>query len=616
MRALGLGFCMLAALAVSGPANAVVRGKPVHALALYGEPKYGPDFKHFDHVNPNAPQGGVLRLQGIGTYDSFNPFIVKGNPAMGLPYLGGASFFIEGLMAEGVDEPLTAYCLLCETVELATDSSWMEFTMRANARFHDGSPVTADDVVFSFNTLMEKGQPMYKLYWGDIDRVEKTGPLKARFYFKVKDNNELPLILGQLPVLSKAYWEKHDFTAGGLDVPVSTGPYKIAAFEPGRFIVYKRDPNYWGKDLPYHRGTMNFDEMRYDYYRDDDVGFEAFKAGGYDIQIETTATRWATGYDDKLLKNDAVVKKEFRDAMPDNPQFFAFNIRRGKFADPRVRRALALAFDFAWGNKNLAHGQYEQMVSYFQGSELASSGVPEGEELKILEKYRDKLPPELFTKPYEPVLTDGSGNNRENLLKARQLLTEAGWSSKGGTLVNDKTGEKLEIEFLSAQQGQEKWFNPYIQNLARIGVKGAFRVIDQTQYINRVTNFDFDVILGVSAQSISPGNEQREYWGSAAADRPGSRNFGGIKNPVIDAIIEDLIRVPSRESLVAHTRALDRVLLWNYYVVPQIANPSDRYAFWNKFGMPDKIPMRGVAIDTWWIDPAKAQALEGKRAAK
>lgn len=612
LKAAGLGIAI--AVAASAPTQALVRGKPVHALSVYGEPKYGPDFKHFDYVNPNAPKGGIIRQDSFGTFDSFNPFIVKGTPAAGLAYLGDASYFVEGLTMSGADEPFTYYCLLCETIEVAEDLSWVEYVIRSEARFHDGSPVTADDVVFSFNTLMEKGSPTYKLYWGDVDRAEKTGPLKARFHFKVTDNKELPLIMGQLPVISKAYWEKRDFAEPGLDVPVSTGPYKIDKYEPGRFITFKRDHNYWGRNLPAKIGTDNFDELRVEYFRDDEVAFEAFKGGAFDLFVENTASRWATGYDENDIKDNRVVKSMFRDGMPDSPQLFVLNLRRAKFADRRVRQAIGLAFDFEWSNKTLAYGQYESVNSYFQGTvDLASSGLPMGEELAILEKYRDRIPSEVFTTPYAPPKTDGSGNTRDNLLKARELMNQAGWSNKGGALV-DAQGRPFEIEFLTAQQGIEKWFSPFIQNLARIGIKGTIRLIDRTQYINRVTNYDFDLILGGPTQSISPGNEQREFWGSAAADKPGGRNWSGIKDPAVDAIIEDLVKAQTRESLAAHARALDRVLLWNFYTIPQLAVPAVRYAYWNKFGMPEMIPMRGVSVDTWWIDPARAAALESGRA--
>ncbi|MCB2107426.1 MAG: ABC transporter substrate-binding protein, partial [Rhodobacteraceae bacterium] len=557
----------------------------------------------------DAPKGGTLRLSAPSTYDSFNPFIPKGIPAAGLTYLGDAGYFIEGLTMAGIDEPFTQYCLLCETVEVAEDRSWIEFSLRPEARFHDGNPVTPEDVIFSFDMLMEKGQPLYQLYWGDVDRVEKTGDRKVRFIFKTTENSELPMIIGQLPVLSRAYWEKRDFAQATLDVPVSTGPYKIDRYEQGRYIVYKRDPNYWGRDLTIKAGVDNFDEIRFDYFRDNDVSFQAFLADNFDIFVENTATRWATGYDERLIADKKIIKQGFRDGLPDNVQCFVLNLRRGKFADALTRQALALAFDFDWSNKTLAFGQYEPMASYFQGSELAATGLPDAAELAVLEKYRNRIPPEVFTTAYQPPRTDGSGNNRENLLKARTLLQQAGWVAKDGALTDPKTGTVFEIEFLTAQQGIEKWFSPYIRNLERLGIKASIRLVDTSQYVNRLGEYDFDVVLGGPAQSVSPGNEQREYWGSEAADRPRSRNWSGIKNPVIDEIIEDLIRAPTRDDLVAHTRALDRVLLWNHYAVPELSVPVTRYAYWNRFGYPAVTPLRGVDLSTWWFDQARASAV-------
>lgn len=606
---------MGAALAVcaAAPADAVVRGKPVHALALHGEAKYGP-MQVFDYVNPNAPKGGRLRLAGLSTFDTFNPFSIKGTPAAGMTYLASNGFFYEGLTTQGANEPFTQYCLLCETMELAEDNTWIEYTLRAEAKFHDGKPVTPEDVVFSFETLLNKGQPTYRLYWGDVAKAEKTGPRKVRFTFKTKDNLELPLILGQLPVISKAFWEKRGIEATTLDVPVGSGPYKIASFEQGRFVVYRRDPNYWGKDLVVTKGTHNYDEIRFDYYRDDQVAFEAFKAYQYDHITENTALRWATGYDQKIIDSGLMMKEEFRDQLPDNAQGFVMNLRRAKFQDVRVRQALSLAFDFDSLNKTVAYGQYAPMESYFQGSELAATGVPQGEELAILTKYKGKIPDEIFTKPFQPPRTTGTGNLRDNLLKARDLMTAAGWEVKNGVLTN-KAGEPFTFEFTIWQPGIERWVGPYLQNLERLGIKGTLRVIDTTQAINRLNEYDFDMIIGIPGQSISPGNEQREFWGSAAADRPGGRNWPGIKNPVIDEIVESLIVAKTRESLVAHTRALDRVLLWNWYAVPELAAGQIRHAYWNKFGHPPMVPLQGPDITTWWIDPAKAAKVDAARGA-
>jgi microcin C transport system substrate-binding protein len=598
--------------AAAAPSQAIVRGKPVHGLALHGAPKYGPG-EVFDYVNPDAPKGGTFRIRAdTPTFDSFNPFVVKGTPAAGLTYLGANSYFTEGLTTQGSDEPFTQYCLLCETMELAEDSSWIEFVIRSEAKFHDGSPVTADDVIFSFETLMEKGHPFYKFYWGDVEKAEKRSARAVRFYFSNPDNAELPLVMGQLPILSKLYWREGTFESGSLDIPVSSGPYKISSFEPGRFVIYTRDQNYWGKDIVVTAGTHNFDEIRIDYFRDTEVAFEAFKAYQFDHLIENTALRWATGYDEGLIESGAMKKESFEDGMPDNTQGFVMNLRRSKFTDRRVREALGLAFDFDWSNKTLAYGQYAPMGSFFSGSELAATGLPQRLELEILEKYRGQVPDEVFNKPFSPTRTDGSGNNRANLLKARQMLTAAGWEIQGGMLTNSETGENFEFEFLLGQAGLEKWITPYLRNLERLGIKGSMRTVDSTQYVNRINAFDFDMMVGVPSQSISTGNEQREFWGSEAADRPGSRNWSGIKDAAIDAIVEGLIASATRESLVAHTRALDRVLLWNHYFVPELSVPATRHAYWNKFGRPKKIPLQGPDLTTWWYNASKAAVLDAK----
>lgn len=615
LSALRLAGLCIVGLMTATSANAIERGKPVHGLSMYGVPKYGPKDIPTDIVNPKAPKGGTLRMGAVGSFDSLNPFIVKGAPAGGLNYLGNDRhfYFIEPLMARASDEVNATYCLICETTEVAADNTWQEFTIRAEARFHDGTAVKADDVVFSFETLMAKGNPQYKFYWGDVARAEKINDRKVRFWFSNPNNAELPMVMGELPILNKAFWSKRDFESSTLDIPVSTGPYRIAGFEPGRFITYKRDPNYWGKGLPLSQGAYNFDEIRIEYYRDDDVTFEAFKAYQFDLRIESTSARWATAYDTAVVDAGLMKKETFTDGQPDSAQVFVMNLRRDKFSDARVRQALALAFDFDWSNKTLAYGLYAPMSSYFMGSELAATGLPQGEELEILEKYRGKIPDEVFTTPFTPPRTDGSGNNRANLLTARNLLKEAGWEPKNGVLTNTKTGATFELEFLLAQPSLDKWVNPYLQNLSRLGIKGQLRVVDVTQYLNRLNNYEFDMLVGGPGQSASPGNEQREFWGSAAADRPGGRNLSGIKNPAIDGLIEDLIASKSRESLVARTRALDRVLLWNWYTVPQLSHGSIWWAYWAKFGRPERTPLQGPSLATWWFDAAKSSEIDEKR---
>ena len=607
--------------AATPPSQAIVRGKPVHGLALYGEPKYGPDFKYFEYVNPNAPKGGTITRGLIGTFDSFNAFSFKGTPPHPglLQFMGNGSFFYfnEPLMARGSDESMALYCLICETVEVAKDNTWIEYTIRPEARFHDGTPVTPEDVVFSFDTLMTKGHPRYKFYWGDVDRAEKIDEGRVRFYFKTTKNTELPMLVGEIPVLNKAFWEAHDIETATLDIPIATGPYRIDRFEPGRFFTFKRDSNYWGKDLPVTRGAANFDEMRFDYYRDDDVSFQAFMAGAFDIRVEVNSTRWATGYDQGLIDSGALIKEAFTDDQPDEIHPFVINIRRAKFSGARVRQALALAFDFDGTNRTVAHGLMEPFSSFYQGSELASSGLPDGEELEILERYRNQIPAEVFTIGFSPPRNDTDGALRDNLLKAQELLASAGWDIRDGVLTNEKTGESFEFEFLLRLPVYERWVGPYLRNLERLGIKGTIRMVDPTQYLNRMDEFDFDMTIGAQplwgGQSNSPGNEQREQWSSDAADRNGSENWIGIKDSAIDAIIEDLIKAPTRESLVARTNALDRVLLWNHYVIPAYVEPEILWAYWNKLGRPDYTPANGPQTAVWWRDEAKAENLANLR---
>jgi len=623
MRALALALVALTGLFLCHEAAAMVRGKPVHGLTLYGEPKYGPDIKNFPYVNPDAPKGGTMRRRAIGTFDSFNSFAVKGNiPFPGLiHYMGNGWFFFfhEPLMTHGADEPFAAYCLLCETVEVADDNKSIEFALRPEARFHDGTPITPEDVVFSFETLMTKGHPRYRLYWGDIESAEKTGDHKVRFYFKTATNVELPMLAGEIPVISKAWWEKRDFTAATLEVPNASGPYRIDRFEPGRFIVLKRDPNYWGKDFFFAKGAFNFDEMRVDYYRDDDVAFQAFQADAFDAFVDSDASRWASGYDQKLIDSGAIRKLLLEDGQPDEVHPFVMNTRRPLFTDRKVREAMSYAFDFAASNKTVGHDLMAPFTSYWRGSELASSNsdLPQGEELAILEKYRGKIPDEVFTTPFKPPQTDGTGNIRDNLLKAQGLLAAAGWSVKDGVLRN-AAGTPFEFEFLIKDPIFQTWIIPYLQNLQRLGIKGTLRVIDQTQYINRMNEYDFDMTIGDfpwGGQSSSPGNEQRHMWGSDAADNPGNENWPGVKDPVIDAIIEDLIKASSRESLVAYAHAMDRILLWSHYVVPAYAEPKILWAVWDRFGYPDVQVQAGPNPAYWWYDQAKAVAVAAKRAA-
>ena len=580
-----------------------------HGLAMHGEPKHGAGFKHFDYVNPNAPKGGSVVLSATGSFDSLNPFIVRGQPAAGI------GLMYDSLTTQALDEPFTQYGLLAESIKTPSDRSWVEFKLRPEARWHDGQPVTADDVVFTFETLTEKGDPQYRFYYGSVDRVEKIDEHTVRFVFKPGENRELPLIIGEMQVLPKHYWQGREFDNTTLEPPLGSGPYRIESVDPGRSITFRRVPEYWGRDLAVKVGTGNFDQIRYDYYRDRVVSLEAFKAGEYDYRAENIAKAWATAYDIPALRNGLIVKDEVEHQRTAPIQGFVFNVRRPLFEDRRVREALDYAFDFEWSNAKLFYDQYRRTRSYFDNSELSATGTPSGEELELLEQYRGRIPDEVFTQEFQPATTDGSGRIRSNLRKADELLREAGWIIKDGKRVNAETGQPFEFELLLVGPTFERIALPFAKNLERLGITMRIRTVDSAQYIKRLETFDYDMIVGIWGQSLSPGNEQRSFWSSAAADRPGSRNYIGIKDPVVDELIELLIAAPDRESLVQRTRALDRVLQWGHYVIPQWHLDLDRLAYWNKFGRPEVTPLRGTSFNTWWLDPERAAALGRRRAA-
>ena len=574
-----------------------------HAISLHGTPKYPADFKHFDYVNPDAPKGGTLRMHTIGTFDSFNPFIIKGVPVV------GAELLFDTLTYQTGDEASTEYGLIAETIEVPDDYSWVAYTLRAEARFHDGSPVTVDDVIFSFELLTTKGGPHYRSYYQAVNSAEIIAPGKVRFNFSEGMNRELPSIVGQLPILSKAYWSGRDFEKTTLEPPLGNGPYQVDSMEPGRSITWRRVSDYWAADLPVCVGRFNFDVIRYDYYRDRTVALEAFKGGEYDVREEHTSKLWATGYDGPALRDGFIQREEIKHQRPTGMQGFFFNLRRAKLADPRVREALSYAFDFEWSNTNLFYDAYTRTESYFSNSPLAASGLPSSAELEILEPYRGRIPDEVFEKPYRAPHTDGSGNVRDNLRTAALLLKQAGWSLNDGVLVHQSSGEKLVLEFLLSSPSSERIVLPFKKHLERLGVKTSVRVVDAAQYYQRIDERDFDITTLVVPQSLSPGNEQTDFWSQAAADDPGSRNYAGIKNPVIDELIELLIAAPDYAALVTRTRALDRVLLWNFYVVPNWHIQSFRVAYWNKFGRPEVHQKYLLGIHTWWEDPEKTKAL-------
>ncbi len=572
----------------------LAQAAPQHALTLYGEaPKYPADYRHFAYVNPDAPHGGTLRQAGFGSFDSLNPFINKGVAAdeTGLIY--------DTLTRHSLDEPFTEYGLLAEKIERAPDNSWVRFYLRPEARFHDGHPLTAEDVVFSFDTLMKDGAPMYRAYYADVERAVAEDKHRVRFDFKHTDNRELPLILGQLAVLPKHWWAEREFGKSGLEPPLGSGPYRIADVQPGRSIRYERVKDWWGKDLPVNRGFYNFDAVQIDYYRDNTVALEALKAGQFDYWLESSAKNWATAYDVPPVKNGQLIKEEIANHNPTGMQGFVFNIRRPLFQDRRVREALGLLFDFEWTNRQLFNGAYTRTRSYFDNSELASRGLPDAAELKILEPLRGQIPEEVFTQEFQPPVSDASGIIRDQKRRAYQLLQEAGWRIEGDHML-DARGQPVRIEFLLAQSDFERVLLPYKRNLADLGINLEIRRVDVSQYVNRLRSRDFDMMVGGFAQSSSPGNEQREYWYSSSADNPGSRNFIGLKNPAIDSLVDGLIQADTRDSLISHTRALDRVLLWGYYVVPNWHIKTWRVAYWNHLVHPKVTPPYDIGLYTWW----------------
>ncbi len=590
-------------LAPVAAVRSVAETTRAHAIAMHGEPKYGADYAHFDYVNPEAPKGGSIVLGAFGSYDTFHPFVLKGRPSLGLGRM------YETLMSGSADEAFTEYGLLAEAIEWPEDRSWVTFTLRAEARWHDGEPVTVEDVIWSLDTIKTQGHPFYRAYYANLESAEEVAERQVKFTFSGDPNPELPLITGQMPILPKHYWADKDFEAATLDPPVGSGPYKISSYDAGRSVTYQRDADYWGKDLPMNVGQYNFDEIRYDYYLDQAIWREALKAGNVDFYRENTAKDWATGYDIPSVQDGRLVKELIPNEVPQGMQAFAFNARREIFSDSRVREALAYAFDFESTNAQIFYGSYTRNKSYFANSELASSGLPSGEELEILEKYRGSVPDEVFTQEFAPPVTDGSGRIRASLRTAFALLKEAGWEVQDGKLAHVETGAPMEFEILLSNPGFERVVLPFKENLDQLGVVATVRTVDTAQYQSRMDEFDFDMTVASWGQSLSPGNEQRDFWSSEAADTPGSRNYVGVSDPVVDELIALIISAPGRQSLIARTHALDRVLLWSHYVVPNWYLSAYRVIYWNKFGAPEARPKYDLGFETWWIDAEKAATL-------
>lgn len=584
-----------------------------HSL-IETEPRAEP-FERYPYVNPDAPKGGTLNSAAFGTYDSFNPFIVRGTAAAGLGTFGGLLY--DTLMQQSLDEPGSSHGLIAEALKFPDDYSSVVYRIHPDARWHDGEPITADDVVWSFEILTEISQS-YNRYYANVTGARALSEREVEFTFDQTGNRELPHIMGDLAVLPRHWWEGEDSQGRQRDVrnptlerPLGSGPYRIGDFSAGSHIVWERVEDYWAADRPVNIGRNNFDLRRYTYFQDDNAIWEAFKKGGIqDFRTENRAARWATQYDFPAFQNGAVIKREFESGAGQPMQGLVINTRKERFADRRVRQALTYAFDFENLNRTQFYDAYTRTTSYFEGTELAASGVPEGLELEILQSLKAELPEEIFTEEFTLPTYDSAQANRQNLRRAVELFAEAGWTTQGGRLVNE-AGQQFRIEFLAFNPDSERVTGPYINTLRRLGIDATLRIIDTSQYINRQRAFDYDIITTVLQQSLSPGNEQRDYWGSQAADLQGSRNLAGIRNEAVDELIDRVIFAADREELVAATRALDRVLLWNFYFVPQWHNPDIWVAYWDKFGIPEEQPHYvGVDLDSWWIIQEREEEIE------
>lgn len=562
-------------------------------ISIATKPKYEVGFKHFEYVDPNAKKGGEVKFSAIGTFDSFNPFVLKGQAAAGI------SSIYDTLMTSSLDEPFVYYPLIAQYIEVSPNNDWVKFYINKKARFHDGKKVTAHDVKFSFETLVHKGSPTYKRYYLDVKEVLVLDKYTVQFKFKTNKNKELPMILGQIQILPKHFWQDKDFLKSDSIVPMGSGPYKVAQYEFGRFVSYELDKNYWGKDLSVNVGQNNFGKIKYDYYKDRTVTLEAFKAGEFDYRLENTAKNWATLYTGKNFDSKKIIKEEIKHENVQGMQGLVFNTRNSLFQDREVRRALNLALDFEWTNKKLFYNQYKRTNSFFANSELAARGLPSKEELALLEPFKNELPKEVFKESFKANVTKGDGRIRKELREALKILKKAGWKFENKQLV--KNGKKFKFEILVASKTYNKILNPFIKNLKKIGISASIRLQDQVAYYNRLKKFDFDMIIGGFGVSLSPGNEQRYFWGSESVSVEGSRNYVGIKSPAVDAMINHIITAQNRQDLITAVRALDRILTHNYYVIPNWYISSFRIAYWNKFNKPKISPKYGLGIDTWWI---------------
>lgn len=580
-------------------AQRTVAAQPRHGIAMHGEPALPPGFPSLRYVNPDAPKGGRLVQGVVGTFDSLNPMIVKG---LTLGAIRG--YVIESLLARNYDEPFSLYGLVAESVETDPDRTFVTFTLDPRARFSDGTPVKVEDVIFSWELLRDKGRPNYRTYYSKVSKVERAGPRSIRFDLSGANDRELPLILGLMPILPKHAINPATFEDTTLEPLIGTGPYVIAAVDPGRSITLKRNPNYWGRDLPINRGLWNFDEVRFDFFRDANVHFEAFKKGLYDVRVEFDPSRWMTQYDVPAVRDGRIIKEAFANGLPKGPMGLVFNTRRPIFSDIRVREALLLLFDFEWLNRNLYFGGYRRTASYFEGSELSARGRPaDARERALLARFPGAVRPDILEGTWSPPVTDGSGRDRETLRRALALFNEAGYTLHGAELRSRKDGRPFQFEILVANRDQERLALAYANQLKRAGILARPRMVDAVQFEHRKINFDFDMIEYRWEQSLSPGNEQTFYWGSAAADQDGSRNYMGVKNPAVDAMIAALLEARERDDFIAAVRALDRVLMSGFYIVPLFHAPEQWVARWNGVQHPGKTSLYGFLPETWWRQP-------------
>ncbi len=572
--------------------------KKVHGIAMHGTPKYSSNFTHLDYVNPNAPKGGTVKFGSYGSFDNLNRVAFKGSKAAGLGYVN------DTLMRRVWDEAFSLYGLIAEKVELPADRSSITFYLNSNATFHDGSPITQNDVLFSLETFQTKGTPNQKKTYGKVIKTELIGKNGIKMIFENNEDKELPLIIaGFLPIIPKKFYENLDVTKTFLEIPLGSGPYQVDSLDPGRQIKYKRVEDYWAKDLPVNKGLYNFDSIIYDYYKDSNVLVEAFKVGEYDFRREYNVKRWLSEYDFKAVKNGEVILTEMNNDRPVGMNGLVMNTRREIFNNRNVRLALSYAYDHEWINKTIYQNAYVRTDSYFDNSPLASSGLPSKNELELLNVWKNEIPAEVFTETFTPPITDGSGNDRKNLLKAKDILEKEGWLVENGKLIKD--GKEFKFEFLIVSPSDEKIALAYQSNLKKLGITMDVRTVDSSQYQERLLSYDFDMIKRYWGVSLSPGNEQQFYWGSEVGQKDGSRNYPGISSPAVDALIEKLISATNREELTTAIHALDRVLLWGHYVVPLYHSNKDRIAYWDFFEYPDKIPLYGIVIESWWINKDK-----------